>query len=39
MSKTRNIKRTDAHRYRVTSKSKTIYKLICLWAKSQSSRK
>lgn len=39
MSKTRNTKRTDVHRYKVTSKSKTIYKLICLWSKSQSDRK
>lgn len=34
--KTKNI---DVHRYKVTSKSKTIFKLICLWSKSQSSRK
>lgn len=39
MSKDYKLKRNDVHRYRVTSKSKTIYKLICLWAKSQSSRK
>lgn len=39
MSKTFNIKRNDVHRYKVTSKSKTIYKLICLWSKSQSDRK
>ena len=39
MGKTRNTKRTDVHRYKVTSKSKTIYKLICLWSKSQSDRK
>lgn len=39
MSKICKIKRTDEHRYKVTSKSKTIYKLICLWSKSQIDRK
>lgn len=39
MGAAKKTKKIDVHRYKVTSKSKTIFKLICLWSKSQSSRK
>lgn len=39
MGVAKKTKKIDVHRYKVTSKSKTIFKLICLWSKSQSSRK
>lgn len=39
MGAAKKVKKIDVHRYKVTSKSKTIFKLICLWSKYQSSRK
>ena len=39
MSKDYKVKQTDIHRYKLVSNRKTINKLICLWSKSQSSRK
>lgn len=39
VAKSKRANKIDVHRYRVTSKARTIYKLICLWSKSQSSRK
>ena len=39
VAKIKKVNKIDVHRYRVTSKARTIYKLICLWSKSQSSRK